>query len=191
MVIADEVHCDLIRKDKTFCPLAKLFPDSDQIITTMAPSKTFNLAGFMFANIIIPNDAIRNIWKEKQLPIDNPLSIVAAQAAYEEGHEWLAQLSDYLDANYDFLQNYLREHLPMAVFQIPDATYLAWVDLSAYFSPNENLTLFFANKAGVLLEGGNMFVENADGFVRLNLACPRARLKEGLDRMVEAIATNA
>ena len=91
--------------------------------------------------------------------------------------------------SFKYLQNYLTEHLPKAVFNISDATYLAWVDVSAYFSKDENLTLFFANRAGVLLEGGNMFVDNSDGYIRLNLACPRSRLNEGLNRISKAILT--
>ena len=187
MIIADEIHCDLLRSGKKFTPMAKLFPESDQIITCMAPSKTFNLAGFMISNIIIPNDELRAEWNEKQLPIDNPLSIVAAQTAYTEGQEWLSELMVYLDGNFKYLQFYLQEHLPKAIFHIPDATYLAWVDVSAYFPQEENLTLFFANRAGVLLEGGNMFVDNSDGYIRLNLACPRIRLREGLMRIAKAI----
>ncbi|MFK8007407.1 MAG: MalY/PatB family protein [Saprospiraceae bacterium] len=187
MIISDEIHCDLLRSEKKFTPLAKLFPDSDQIITCMAPSKTFNLAGFMLANIIIPNDDLRKTWKEKQLPIDNPLSIVAAQTAYSEGQNWLSELTKYLDENFIFLQKYLKENLPKTIFHISDSTYLAWVDVGAYFQKNENLTLFFANKAGVLLEGGNMFVANSDGYIRLNLACPRVRLEEGLNRIAKAI----
>jgi cystathionine beta-lyase len=187
MIISDEIHCDLLRSGKKFTPLAKLFPESDQIITCMAPSKTFNLAGFMLANIIIPNDDLRKTWKEKQLPIENPLSIVAAQTAYSEGQNWLSKLTIYLDANFIFLQKYLQTNLPKAIFHIPDSTYLAWVDVGAYFQKNENLTLFFANQAGVLLEGGNMFVANSDGYIRLNLACPKARLEEGLIRIAKAI----
>ncbi|MEL6719858.1 MAG: PatB family C-S lyase [Bacteroidota bacterium] len=186
-IIADEIHCDLLRKNKQFTPLAKLFPDNDQIITCMAPSKTFNLAGFMFANIIIPDEKIRIHWQERNLPVVNPLSVVAAEAAYAKGATWLAALTDYLDDNFIFLDNFLKMHLPKAKFHIPDATYLAWVDLSAYFPKGENLTLFFANQAGVILEGGNMFVSNADGFIRLNLACPKAKLEEGLIRIAEVL----
>ncbi len=187
MVISDEIHCDLLRNGKTFTPLAKIFPRSDQIITCMAPSKTFNMAGFMIANIIIANDELRAIWKKRQLPLDNPLSIVAAQAAYTDGAAWLAQLKVYLDANFEFLKKYLEGHLPKAVFKIPESTYLAWVNVSTYLPNEENLTLFFANNAGVLLEGGTMFVANGKGHIRLNLACPRARLKEGLDKITAAI----
>lgn len=189
-IISDEIHCDLLRVGAKFTPLAKLFPDSDQIITCMAPSKTFNLAGFSFANIIIPNEVLRARWKERHLPIDNPLSIVAAQAAYETGAEWLGDLKIYLDENFSFLESYLQKHLPKAVFKRPGATYFAWINISAYFSLEENLTLFFANRAGVLLEGGNMFVSNSDGCIRLNLACPRVRLEEGLERIVKSLLEN-
>ena len=76
-----------------------------------------------------------------------------------------------------------------AKYRISEATYLAWVDLNEYFEPDEKLPLFFAYKAGVLLEGGNMFVQNSDGFIRLNLACPRATVEEGLKRICEAVNT--
>lgn len=186
-IISDEIHCDILRKDKVFTPMASLFPESDQIITCMAPSKTFNLAGNMFANIIIPNDELRQTYKENYLPIENPLSIVAAQAAYSDGHAWLLELTDYLDGNFEYLKEQLNQHLPEAIFVIPDSTYLAWVDLSSYFKEEENLTLFFARNAGVLLEGGDMFVANAGGHIRLNLACPKERLEEGIDRIIKAI----
>ena len=85
------------------------------------------------------------------------------------------------------MRDYLNKKLPLSVFKIPDASYLAWVDVSAYIKDEENLTLFFAEKAGVLLEGGNMFVSNADGFIRLILACPRIKLTDGLNRISKAI----
>ncbi len=186
-IISDEIHCDLLRKDASFIPMASIFPNSDQIITCMAPSKTFNLAGNLFANIIIPNDALRTTYKENYLPVENPLSIVAAQAAYAEGHSWLNELIDYLDDNFKYLKAALDEHLPHTNFVIAESTYLAWIDVRHYFTEDENLTLFFARKAGVLLEGGNMFVANANGYIRLNLACPRQRLEEGLRRIIKAI----
>ena len=187
MIISDEIHCDLLRGGISFTPMAKLFPESDRIITCMAPSKTFNLAGNSFANLIILNEDLRTRYKEEYLPVENPLSIVAAQAAYTDGHAWLEGLTEYLDDNFVFLKEQLNHHLPHAEFTIPESTYLAWVNLSYYFPDGENLTLFFARNAGVLLEGGDMFVANADGYVRLNLACPRARLEAGIARIVEAV----
>ncbi len=186
-IISDEIHCDLLRKNKIFTPMAKLFPESDRIITCMAPSKTFNLAGNLFANIIIPNDELRKLYSDNYLPVENPLSIVAAQAAYAKGQSWLEALTNYLDSNFNYLKAELSKHLPEAKFVVPDSTYLAWVNVSHYFSPDENLTLFFAKQAGVLLEGGDMFVANATGHIRLNLACPRKRLEEGLNRIVASI----
>ena len=153
----------------------------------MAPSKTFNMAGLMFSNIIIPNDDLRAKWKARHYGFENPLSIAAAQAAYIHGEEWLRQLKVYLDGNFEFTKQYLAEHLPKAVYMVPEATYLAWVNISAYVPKDIELPLYFANNAGVLLEGGNMFVANSDGYIRLNVACPRAVLEEGLKRICELL----
>lgn len=186
-VVSDEIHCDLIRTNQKHIPLGKIMPDYNRLITCMAPSKTFNLAGLMISNIIIRDDELRDVWLTRHYNFDNPLSIAAAQSAYEEGQEWVEALREYLDENFAFTEQYLKENLPKAKFRIAEATYLAWVDLSAYFDPDENLPLFFAYKAGVLLEGGNMFVQNSDCFIRLNLACPKATVEEGLRRICEAV----
>lgn len=186
-IISDEIHCDLLRKDIGFTSMANLFPNSNQIITCMAPSKTFNLAGNLFANIVITNNVLRQKYLENYLPIENPLSIVAAKAAYTEGHNWLIELKAYLDDNFKYLKEQLEQHLPLTNFVIPEGTYLAWVNVKDYFDTEENLTLFFARKAGVLLEGGDMFIANAEGYIRLNLACPRVRLKDGLSRIIKAV----
>lgn len=189
-IISDEIHCDLLRNNKKHTPLAKLYPESDHIITCMAPSKTFNMAGLMFSNVIIPNEKLRTVWLDRHYGFENPLSITAAQAAYTHGDEWLSQLKNYLDDNFLFTKNYLEKHLPKAIFNISEATYLAWVNINAYIENEENLPLFFANKAGVLLEGGNMFVANSDGYIRLNLACPRSVLEEGLKRICKVLVSN-
>ncbi|WP_411735201.1 MalY/PatB family protein [Paenibacillus sp. M2] len=182
-VISDEIHCDLLRTGKRHTPLAKLFPDTDRIITCMSPSKTFNMAGLMFSNVIIPNKELRDIWQARHYGFKNPLSIAATQAAYETGDEWLKQLKAYLDANFACVEQYVKQHLPLAVFHIPEATYLAWIDISAYAPQHVSLPLFFAEQAGVLLEDGHMFVANGEGCIRLNLACPRSVLQEGLRRI--------
>ncbi|MGM9532593.1 aminotransferase class I/II-fold pyridoxal phosphate-dependent enzyme, partial [Intestinibacter sp.] len=182
-----EIHCDLLRNGKKHTPLAKLFPDTDQIITCMAPSKTFNMAGFMISNIIIPNEKIRSIYKDRHYDFENPLSVAAAQAAYTDGYDWLCELKDYLDENFRFTKEYLSKNLPKAVMQISEATYLGWVNIGEYVEEDEDLPLLFANHAGVLLEGGDMFVRNSNGFIRLNLACPRSILEEGLKRICELL----
>ncbi|WP_229105463.1 MalY/PatB family protein [Longibaculum muris] len=143
-VISDEIHCDLIRTCQKHIPLGKVMPTYQKLITCMAPTKTFNLAGLMISNVIIRDEKLRNIWLSRHYNFDNPLSIAAAQSAYAKGEEWLKELQVYLDNNFKLTQDYLKENLPQAKFRISEATYLAWVDLSNYFEADENLPLFFA-----------------------------------------------
>jgi len=187
-VISDEIHCDLTRTGVTHIPFKKVFPDEERIVTCMAPSKTFNLAGLMISNIAIHDTQLRQTFRERYAGNDNPLSIAAAQAAYSQGGPWLEELRAYLDGNFACVAEYLQERLPKAVFRVPQATYLAWVDVSAYVSEKENLPLLFAQGAGVLLEGSGMFVGNDAGFIRLNLAMPRAQVQEGLRRICMLLA---
>ena len=189
-LISDEIHCDLVRQGLRHIPMGKVMPDYRKLITCMSASKTFNMAGLMFSDIIIRDPEEREHFnaRDKIAGMLNPLSIAAHQAAYEQGAEWLDQLKTYLDGNFRFLERFLQERLPEAKFRIPEATYLAWVDLSGCLPDVEDLPGFFANEAGVLLEGGNsLFVGNAEGFVRLNLAMPRDIIETGLVRMADAI----
>ncbi|MFT7475244.1 MAG: cystathionine beta-lyase [Verrucomicrobiales bacterium] len=187
MVVSDEIHCDLLRNGAGHTPLAKLFPDSDQIITCMSASKTFNLAGLGLASLVIPNDELRATWIERKSPLVNPISIAAVTGVLRGGHGWLEALQTYLDANLAYLHNRLSAELPEAVFRIPDATYLAWIDLSRHFAEDVDLMRFFAERAGVILEGANMFISDGAGHVRLNVACPRAVLDNALSRIVLAV----
>lgn len=188
-IVSDEIHCDLIRTGRLHIPMASVMTDYPKLVTCMAPSKTFNLAGLAFSNIIIRDDGLRARFKDrdKLFGMVNPMSLTAAKAAYEKGGAWHEELKAYLDANFAFVKDYLAEHLPDARMYIPEATYLAWVDLSRCLPDVPDLPDFFANRAGVLLEGGNsLFVGNAEGYIRLNLAMPRSIIKTGLDRMISA-----
>lgn len=187
IVISDEIHCDLLRAGRTHTPLASLFPQSDQIITCMSSSKTFNLAGLGLANVVIPHDGVRGAWQDRFFPVVNPISAAAATAVFNDGDAWLAELTNYLDANFELVRDTVADRLPHARFQIPEATYLAWIDLSAYFEPVTNLTHHFAEQAGVLIEGGAKFIANGDRCLRINLACPRSVLETALDRMIDAM----
>lgn len=186
-VVSDEIHCDLLRSGLKHTPLAKLYPDHRNVVTCMAPSKTFNLAGLMTAIVVIPDPIIRASWRERHFPFANPLGLAAATAAYSYGEDWLEQLLCYLDSNFDTLKEMLAERLPLACFEIPEASYLAWVDLSAYFEANKNLTRYFLEHASVIVEGGEMFIDNAQGKLRLNIACPRDRLVETVSRICDAV----
>ncbi len=189
-IISDEIHCDLIRTGLAHIPMGKVMPDYEKLITTMSASKTFNIAGLMFSDIIIRSAEERKRFahRDKNFGAVNPLSVAAHQAAYEHGSQWLEELKLYIDRNLTFVKEFLEKEIPDAVFEIPEATYFAWVDMSKVLPDVEDLPLFFANHAGVLLEGGDkLFVGNAKGYIRLNLAMPHVILETGLVRMAEAI----
>ena len=190
-IISDEIHCDLLRQGLKHTPMGKIMKDYRKLVTCMANSKTFNIAGLMMSHIIIRDEELRSQFKSRDYTSGNlnPLSIAANKAAFLCGEEWLDQLKSYLDGNFRFVDEFLKEKLPEAVFRIPDATYLAWVDLSLCLPDVDDLPLFFAREAGVLLEGGDrLFVADAKGFVRLNLAMPRSLLAEGMKRIAEAVS---
>lgn len=188
LIVSDEVHCDLLRSGRTHTPLAKLFPENDRIITAMSASKTFNLAGLTFASVIIPNAELRQIWEDQASILHNPLSVAATIGVLRKGEPWRDALRGYLDMNFVYLEKRLARSLPEAVFRIPEATYLAWIDLRRYFEDDVNLTRHFAETEGLLLEGGDMFVADGEGHVRLNIACPLATLADGVDRLVAGAA---
>ena len=190
-VVSDEIHCDLIRTGLRHIPMGKVMPDYERLITCMSASKTFNLAGLLHSDIIIRSDEERARFqaRDKNIGAVNPLSIAAHKAAYEHGGAWLEQLKAYVDGNLKLVDEFLKGNIPAARFTIPEATYFAWVDLGDVLPQVADLPDFFANKAGVLLEGGDgLFVGNAKGYVRLNLAMPRAMVQTGLERIAEAIS---
>lgn len=192
-LISDEIHCDILRHGVRHIPMAKL-TDYKKLITCMSASKVFNMAGLQFSNIIIRDPQLREqfVLRDKNVGFVNPLSIVAHKAAYDEGEEWLDQLKTYLDLNFSYVKDFLAKELPLAEFEIPQATYLAWVNLNAYLGDIDDLPRFFAYEAGILLEGGDdLFVGNAKGYVRLNLAMPRKTLERAMQRMKEAVLEHA
>ena len=192
LIISDEIHNDLVysgNKHIMFASLSEEFAMNS--ITCTAPSKTFNLAGMQSSNIIIPNpkfmERYRRILEKNNIGGQNPLSIVSLEAAYNEGEEWLEQLLRYLEANIEFIHSYLAEHLPKAKMIKPQATYLGWIDLRAYEADGEKLQKLIAHEGKVALDGGTWFGEGGAGFMRLNFACPRTLLEEGLNRLCRAV----
>ena len=189
-IISGEIHCDIKRDGQTHVPFAKAVPDYDKIVTAMSQSKAFNIAGLMFSNLIIPNRRLLKTWKLHHFSSENPLSIVATQAAYEKGEDWLAAMNDYLDDNFKYLAQFLEQELPHAEFKIPEATYLAWVDLSYYIKAkhiDEPIAKYFIKHAGVIIEGQEQFVHNAEGHIRINIAVPREIMIKGLQKIKDAL----
>lgn len=188
-VVSDEIHCDIKRKSTTHTPLSTIFPEYDKVITTMSQSKAFNIAGLMFSNVIIPHTNLMQKWQEKQSLYVNPLSIAATQSAYEQGEQWLAEMNNYIEQNFIYLKEYLNKQLPYAEFAIPESTYLAWIDLSYYLHDIQVPTAqFFIEQAGIVLEGAEQFLDNANGHIRLNVAVPRQKLTQALNRITQVLS---
>lgn len=193
-IVSDEVHCDLLRVGEQHTPLMRLFPDERRIIACISPSKTFNMAGNMLAHIVVKDPDLRRLWLRQYGEVLSPLSIAAAQAAYGACGAWLDALRSYLDDNFRFLQAQLAARLPLARFAIPEATYLAWVDLGAYagrLPAGQDFGTLLATKAGVLVEDAKSFVRDGDGYVRFNIACPRALIDTAIARIARVLEPGA
>lgn len=189
-VCSDEIHADLVYSGHKHTPIATLSPEiARNSITLMAPSKTFNIPGLGFSFAIIPDPKMRERFNTARRGVvgwPNLLGMTAAQAAYTEGQGWLEELLPYLEANRDTLVEFVRYNLPLAKITVPEGTYLAWLDLSAYNlepSPCETLKL----NARVGLNDGMEFGRAGAGHVRINFACPRSTLLDGLNRIRKAL----
>jgi cystathionine beta-lyase len=190
ILCSDEIHCDLIYTGHRHTPLASLDPEiARRTITLMAPSKTFNLPGLQCAFAIIPDPELRKQYRLSTKGLVgwvNLMGLTAAEAAYAGGQEWLDQLLAYLEANRDFLFEFVKAELPALSMAKPEGTYLAWLDCREA-GIEGNPFKFFLEKARVALADGAMFGSGGEGFVRLNFGCPRATLQESLERMKEAL----
>lgn len=194
LVIADEIHSDLVFPGVTHHVFANLSEDlAQQTIVCNAPSKTFNLAGLQASNIIIPNPDLRKRYKKairnSGLGLLNVFAIEGLKAAYTFGEPWLDQLLVYLKANYDFLQTYIQEKMPPLKLTRAEGTYLAWIDFRALSIDDAAIEQQLKNKADLILERGSLFGTNGQGFQRLNFACPRALLSAGLNRLAYWVDT--
>ena len=191
LICADEVHCELTFSRQQHVPIASLDAEiAARTITLMAPSKSFNLPGLKCSVAIIPNASLREKFVAAQLDLVravNVLGYTAALAAYRDGQPWLDALLRYLEANRDFVVEYARSKLPGVRAASPEATYLAWLDCREADLPDSDPYTFFLDEARVALTDGKAFGRGGAGFVRLNFACPRATLAEGLDRMRHAL----
>jgi cystathionine beta-lyase len=191
LIVSDDIHCDLIYAGQTHIPIASLDPQvARQTITLMAPSKTFNIAGLEFSFTVIQDPELRRKFKHTHKGLVGGINLmgwVAALAAYRDGQDWLDQLLVYLQANRDFLFNFIQQEFPALQMTRPEGTYLAWLDCrQAGISGNPQE--FFLQKARVALNDGKTFGKGGEGFVRLNFGCSRSVLAEALERMKAALA---
>jgi len=191
LICSDEIHCDLVFAGHRHMPIASLAPEvADRTITLTAPSKTYNLPGLKCAVAIVQNPELREKMKATHSGLVNGANILgytAALAAYRDGRPWLEEVLRYLEANRDFLLQYVKTHLPGIEMGRPEGTYLAWLDCREADIPG-NPQRFFLAHARVALNDGALFGQGGEGFVRLNFGCPRSTLADALDRMREALS---
>ena len=192
IVVSDEIHADILFKGYKHTPFASISPAfAHNSITCTAPSKTFNLAGLQTSSIIIPNKKYykiyENILDSLALNENNVFGLVALEAAYRDGEEWLEQLLSYLNENLKFLMKYFKEKIPKIKVIKPEGTYLVWLDCRQLGLSAQDLNNFMIKKARVALDDGCWFGLGGEGFMRINIASPRSFLEEGLKRIEEAV----
>jgi cysteine-S-conjugate beta-lyase len=187
IVCADEIHCDLVLEDRRHIPFATLDDAiAQRTVTLMSPAKTFNTPGLHCGLAVIPNRDLRRSFHRAArglLPGPNVFGFAACRAAYEEGEAWRRELLNYLRGNRDFLEMFVAERLPMFSMSHVEATYLAWLDTRWLELRN---TAAFFETAGVKLWDGADF--RGRGYMRLNFGCPRAMLRDALERIERAVA---
>ena len=190
LILADEIHADILFDGRKHVPIASLSPElARRTITCTSPSKTFSVAGLVASAIIIPDEGVRQAFeavKERNSINTGILGLVAMKAAYESGDAYADELVAYLQENRDFAVDYIRKHIPGITPIVPEATFLLWLDCAGLGLEREKLEGFFTS-AGVRLSGGTAYKEPTGLFARLNFGCTRATLEAGL-RRIEAAA---
>ncbi len=191
LIVSDEIHSELLLDGNSFSPLASLAREIEkQTVTLIAPSKTFNVPGLFCGFALVSNREIRRRFEEEVNRMTlhvNSLGMVAAQAAFSGACDgWLSELRRHLTANRDFLVEYVTKHMPGVRTTVPAATYLGWLDFTQTRA-KANPYRFFLKNAKVALSPGEIFGKEGKGHARINFGTSRALLKEGLERMKNAL----
>ena len=191
-VISDEIHCDLTDPSKEYIPFASVSKTcADISVTCIAPTKTFNIAGLKTAAVMVPNKVLRHkIWRAlntDEVAEPNVFAVEAAIAAFSKGGRWLDSLRKYIKSNKDRVREFIATNIKEISVIDSEATYLLWIDCSKITNDSKALSDFIFKKTGLLLSNGIQYGGNGQYFLRLNPACPRKLLEEGLSRLEKAI----
>ncbi len=186
-VVSDEIHCELTIGDNRYTPYGPIDP---RAVVCLSPSKAFNTAGLQIANIICPDSDVKAL-VDKAININevcdvNPFGVEGLKAAYSpEGALWLEALKAYITDNYEFTLSFLAEELPYLKLSLLEATYLPWLDVSSLGIPSETMEEWLKENAKVWVNCGEMY--GSGGYLRINIACPRRQLAEGLKRLAAGL----
>lgn len=192
LVISDEIHADLTLPPYKHHPFATVSDEAaHNSLTFMAPSKSFNMPGLQSSYAVTQDEHIRSrfqaFMEAGEFCEGHLLAYIGCAAAYTYGEEWLAQVLDYIQGNIDFTEHYLKEHIPAIGMIRPQASYLVFLDCRALGLKQEALERLFADKAGLALNTGTMFGKEGEGFMRLNVGCPRSQLVRALRQLEVAV----
>lgn len=192
IVVSDEIHCDITDPDKGYIPFASASDTCREIsITCVAPTKAFNMAGLQTAAAIVPDPFLRHKVNRglntDEVAEPNAFAIWAAIAAFNEGGEWLDALREYIYENKLIVETYIKDQVPQVKLVKSEATYLLWLDCSAICSDSEELADFIREKTGLYLSDGVQYGKTGEKFLRLNIACPKSRLMDGILRLKRGI----
>jgi cystathionine beta-lyase len=188
LVLSDEIHADLVMPGYRHQVFANLSQEAAEItITAHAPSKTFNLAGLATSSVIISNPELRSVFSQfiekMHLTLGNLFGSVASTAAYSQGEHWRLQLIDYLHSNIDLTEEFIKENIPGLKMIRPEATYLIWLDFRRFMLDDESMKNKLIYEAGLGFNPGTEFGPGGEGFMRMNIACPRSILIDALGRL--------
>lgn len=194
-VLSDEIHSDIIYKGQKHIVFNTVSENARNIsIICQAPSKTFNIAGLCSSHVIVENEVVRKqMWEAmSSLGIDsmNIFGIVACQAGYTHGEQWLDEMIQYVENNAEFACEYIKEKLPLVKVYKPESTYLMWLDFRDYNISQNNLMQKLVEEAKVVLNSGTDFGDDGYGFVRLNIGCPKSMIKKCIDQIANAFKFN-
>lgn len=191
IVFSDEIHADLTLPPHRHVPFAMISEHArNNSVTFMAPSKAFNMPGMAASHTVIYNEGLRKRFVSYldagELDMGHVLAYPAVEAAYTQGDEWLEQCLAYVQANIDYVEAYLQENLPAIQAMRPQASYLVWLDCRKLGLSQEALVDFFVSGARLALNDGAMFGKEGEGFMRMNVGCPRSILEQAMKQLKEA-----
>lgn len=191
ILISDEIHCDLVNPDKKYIAFENVTSDKENVITCLAPTKTFNIAGIQSSVIHVSNiefyDRIKRRLKVEDSSQINVFSIEATIAAFNECEEWVTQLNQYIYNNKKIVEEYIQNNIPELKLVSSEATYLLWIDCTELNMKSQDFKKYLNENYGLLVSPGAQFGEVGDNFLRLNIACPQEILLDGLNRLKTAI----
>ena len=191
LVISDEIHADMGIFGHKHIPFASVSQEAaGNSITFMAPSKTFNIAGIVSSYSVVPNQQLRESFYRylhaSELGNGTIFAYIVTETAYKNGMDWMRQMLDYVEGNILFVDKYLKENIPQIKAVIPEASFLIWLDCRTLGLQQSELISLFVDKAHLALNDGEMFGPGGNGFMRLNVGCPRIVLKQALEQLSRA-----